>query len=92
LPYLELISNCLFDAELNTGMLIIATIYVLTFKKDIKEGTRNMCERNLAISATVKIDQAEGFFWALVEFQGNIKPSPGKTRESWRQQEQKLVN
>jgi hypothetical protein len=92
LPYLELISNCLFDAELNTGMLIIATIYVLTFKKSIKEGTRNMCERNLAISATVKIDQAEGFFWALVEFQGNIKPSPGKTRESWRQQEQKLVN
>jgi len=51
-----------------------------------------MCERNLAISATVKIDQAEGFFWALVEFQDNIKPSPGKTRESWRQQEQKLVN
>jgi hypothetical protein len=51
-------------------MLIIATIYVLTFKKSISEGTRNMCERNLAISATVKIDQAEGFFWALGEFQG----------------------
>jgi hypothetical protein len=46
----------------------------------------------LAKSATVKIDQAEGFFWALVEFQGNIKPSPGKTKESRRQQEQKLVN
>ena len=87
-PYLELISNCLFDAELNTGMLIIAPIYVLTFKKSIKEGTRNMCERNLAISTTV----TEGFFWASVEFQGNIKPSAGKTRESWRQQEQKLVN
>ena len=39
-----------------------------------------------------KIDQAEGFFWALVEFQGNIKHSPGKTKESRRQQEQKLVN
>jgi hypothetical protein len=73
-------------------MLIIATIYVLTFKKSISEGTRNMCQRNLAISATVKIDQAEGFFWALVEFQGNIKHSPGKTKESRQQQEQKLVN
>jgi hypothetical protein len=51
-----------------------------------------MCERNPAISATVKIDLAEGFFWALVEFQDNIKPSPGKTRESRRQQEQKFVN
>jgi hypothetical protein len=51
-----------------------------------------MCERNLAISATVKNYQAEGFFWALVEFQGNIKPSAGNTRESCRQQEQKLVN
>jgi hypothetical protein len=59
------------------GMLIIATIYILIFKKSISEGTRNMRERNLAISPTVKIDQTEGFFWALVEFQGNIKPSPG---------------
>jgi hypothetical protein len=64
----------------------------LTFEKNISEDTRKMCERYPAISATVKIDLAEGFFWALVEFQGNIKPSPGKTRESRQQQEQKFLN
>jgi hypothetical protein len=51
------------------GMLIIAKINALKLKKSISEGKRNMCERNLTISATMQIDDAEGIFWALAEFQ-----------------------
>jgi hypothetical protein len=38
----------------NTGILIIATIIALKVKKSISEGTRNICERNLAISTTMQ--------------------------------------